>query len=67
MFIVEKLMVLINETPEGSPEMIELCAEEYAELMVWATSKESPVLGNTGFDQERGCYVFAGFDIKRVA
>ena len=59
-------MVRINEFENDEPKILELCNDEYEQLMVMAAGKYSSCIGDTGYDQERGCYVFAGFDIKRT-
>lgn len=64
--IVEKLIVLINNHKKGSSKVLKVSNEEYMELMV-RDAKRNPILGgNSGYDSERECYIFADFEIRRA-
>ena len=66
--IIDTLIRRINEFPKGVPKVLELPRDEYEKVLLWATGKDSPLMaGDTVYNSRRGCYVFAGFDIKCVS
>ncbi len=62
--IVQRLIEQINIFPRDAPKVLELCKEDYSELMRWVIDEKSPVFHDTGYDTDRECFVFVGFDIK---
>jgi len=64
--ILEKMMERIDRHKEGETKIIELCDEEYRELMIWANGEDTLLAnGNIGYDQKRKCFIFADFEVRR--
>lgn len=62
--IIDEIVRRINKLPKGASKVLYLCHKKYNELMLWAVKKGSSFSGDTGYDQDQGCYVFAGIQIK---
>lgn len=67
--IVEDLIVRINNfrVNNRTPKALKVTRDEFDELMQWAVNTRGSVLGDSGFDAEKGCFVFHGFEVRVAA
>ena len=63
--LIEQLTEQVNNFKEDDVKVLELSPDEYATFKRLASERDF-CFHDTGYDQDRKCYVFLGCDVKLI-